>query len=556
MSSIKTDTKKKPLLQKITIMAAGSRGDIQPFVAIGIALKKAGYAVRIFTQPSETHEMLLNDFGLEYVPFGIDVDRSMREDKETRKSMETGDTMKLFKRIASSIDNHTAEICEPFYDEFIVGGEVHRPDLLLVSYLSRYFGLYAKYVLKIPTIEIKLQHWVFDNPKRAPMGLPTLPLGMHKFIQTKLLIPQDYKNFQKFDKCISNIEIMRKTAENKINNSSSGNYNGFSIPCLDDFLLYNQLLESEVNHSPLLPTLVCQSPIFKDILHPTLPSSKMLRFIGPAVIEMTDQIREGTQSFGSNCEREKIKEFIASNLERKPVYMGWGSMIRKSIQEMVIFAVEALMMSNQRGIVLGGLAGLSMEVLEAAVVAGNATNDGHGKKIIDYAKENVIFVNKAPHAWLFPQVSMTVHHGGAGTLNAALRSGVPTIVTPVFVDQYDNSFAVQNLGVGIGFKQQLQKIDSEDLSKAISAVANNLIIAKRAKEVGDKIRNENGCSAIVKEVEKYWIEDVTTGRLLVDIEDWKSATKQMKSSNDRKTQHNRILIGSALIVAGIAFFAK
>ena len=124
------------------------------------------------------------------------------------------------------------------------------------------------------------------------------------------------------------------------------------------------------------------------------------------------------------------------------------------------------------------------------------------------------------------------------------------------MDQYDNSFTVQNLGVGVGFEQQLQKIDVKDLSKAINIVANDPTIAKRAKEVGEKMRNENGCSAIVKEVEKYWIENVTTGRLFVDIKDWKSATKQMKSSNDRKTQRNRILIGSALIVAGIAFFMK
>jgi len=555
MSSIKIDIKKKPLLQKVTIMTTGSRGDIQPIVAIGIALKKAGYAVRVLTQPSETHAMLLNDFGLEHVPFGMDVDRFMREDEETRKSMETGDTLKFFKCIASSIENHTAEFCEPFYDELIGEGGVHRPDLLLVSYLNRYFGLYAKHVLKIPTIEIKFQHWVFDNPKRAPMGMPTLPMGMHKFIQTKLMVPQDYKNFLKFDKYILNIAVLRKTEDTEINNSGSGDCNEFSIPCLDDFLLYEQLLESEVNHSPLLPTLICQSPLFKDILHPTLPSSQMLRFTGPVIIETTDQIGEGIQSFGNNNEIEKIKEFIASNV-RKPVYMGWGSMIRKSTQEMVIFAIEALMMSNQRGIILGGSAGLSLEVLEAAVVAGNAKNDGHGKKIIDYAKENVIFVNKASHEWLFPQVSMTVHHGGAGTLNAALRAGVPTIVTPVFGDQYDNSFAVQNLGVGVGFEQQLQKIDVKDLSKAINIVANDPTIAKRAKEVGEKMRNENGCSAIVKEVEKYWIENVTTGRLFVDIKDWKSATKQMKSSNDRKTQRNRILIGSALIVAGIAFFMK
>jgi len=548
------DTKNKiQKFRKVTIMTTGSRGDIQPFVAVGIAFKKAGYAVRVLTQPSETHATLLNDFGLKHVPFGIDVDRFMMEDEETRKSMETGDTLKFFKCIGSSIENETASSCKPFVDEFVTEGGEHRPDLLVVSYLNRYFGLYAKHVLKIPTIEIKLQHWVFDDPSRAPMGMPTLPLGMHKLIQTKIMVPQDYKNFQRLDKCIADIVTLEKDTESETTSSSDDET--LTI-CLDDFLLYDQLFESEVNHSPLLPMLVAQSPFFKDVLHHTLPSSQNLHFVGPAIIEKNDQIEGNTQSFGDDSERRRIQKFIASNIERKPVYMGWGSMIRKSTQEMTIFAVESLMMSNKRGIILGGSAGLSMDMLEDAVAAGNATNDDDGKRIIDYAKANVIFVDKAPHEWLFPQVSLTVHHGGAGTLNAALRAGVPTIVTPVFGDQYDNSFAVQSLRVGVGFEQQLQKIDAKDLSKAIDAVSNDQAMVTRAKQLGEEMRKECGCRAIVEEVEKYWIENVTTGRFLADIRGWKSATKEMKSGNERNILRNRVLLGFAWAVAISAFLAK
>jgi UDP:flavonoid glycosyltransferase YjiC (YdhE family) len=529
-------------------MTTGSRGDIQPFVAIGIELKKAGYAVRIMTQPSETHATLVKDFGLEYVPFGIDVDTFMREDEEARKSMETGDTINFFKCIAAVAGNSTRSTCQPFCDEFIANGGANRPDLLVVSFLNRYFGLYAKHVLKIPTIEIKLQHWVFDDPKRAPMGMPTLPMGMHKFILTKLMVPQDYNTFKALDKCIADIIDSDEDTAAKTAPSSSE-----STPCLDDFLLFDQFLESEVNHSPLLPLLVCQSPLFKDVLHPTLPSSQKIRFVGPAIIDKSDQISGDAQSFGKDSERKKIQEFIDLDTERKPVYIGWGSMIRKSIHEMVIFAVEALMMSNKRGIVLGGWAGLSMKVLEEAVAADNAISGEHGKKLIEYAKENLIFVDKTAHEWLFPKVSLTIHHGGAGTLNAALRAGVPTIVTPVFGDQYDNAFAAQNLGVGVGFEKQLQKIKARDLSIAIDAVSNNPAIARRAKEVGEQMRNECGCKAIVEEVERYWAEDVTTGRLFEDVNKWKEATNKMKSDKARKALRSRVALGSALVVASIVF---
>ena len=138
---------------------------------------------------------------------------------------------------------------------------------------------------------------------------------------------------------------------------------------------------------------------------------------------------------------------------------------------------------------------------------------------------------------------------------AALRAGVPTIVTPVFVDQYDNSFVVQKLRVGVGFEQQLQKIDAKDLSKAIDAVSNDPAMVMRAKKLGEEMRKECGCRAIVEEVEKYWIEDVTTGRFLADIRDWKSATKEMKSGNERNSLRNRVVLGSAWAVAIIAFLA-
>merc|ERR1719491_1851825 len=213
-------------------------------------------------------------------------------------------------------------------------------------------------------------------------------------------------------------------------------------------------------------------------------------------------------------------------------------------------------MSNKRGIILGGSAGLSMEVLEDAVAASNDTNNDYGEQILEYAKENILFVDKAPHEWLFPQVSLTVHHGGAGTTNSALRAGVPTIVTPVFADQYDQAFVVQKLGAGFGFDKKLQDIDANDLSKTIDAVLKDPAIGNRAKQVGAKLRNENGCKAIVEEVETYWRETVTSGTFMTDVQNCKAATKELKSSNEKKTLRNRVAVGSALAVAIIAFLVK
>jgi hypothetical protein len=134
-----------------------------------------------------------------------------------------------------------------------------------------------------------------------------------------------------------------------------------------------------------------------------------------------------------------------------------------------------------------------------------------------------------------------------------LRAGVPTIVTPVFGDQYDNSFAVQNLGVGVGFEHQLQKIGATELSEAIDAVLSDPAVEAKAKQLGEEMRSQSGRGAVLEEVERYWNEDVLSGRFLADVNDWKSVTQARKSENQKKALRNRVALGCAMAVATIAF---
>ncbi len=55
----------------ITILAMGSRGDVQPYVALGVALKKAGARVRLATL--ETFSSLVTSYGLECYPIQGDL---------------------------------------------------------------------------------------------------------------------------------------------------------------------------------------------------------------------------------------------------------------------------------------------------------------------------------------------------------------------------------------------------------------------------------------------------------------------------------------------------
>ena len=167
-----------------------------------------------------------------------------------------------------------------------------------------------------------------------------------------------------------------------------------------------------------------------------------------------------------------------------------------SPEYMVRFAIKALQYSKMRGIVVGGMADLSLDVLQNTC----------DSDLISYAKQNVLFVKKVSHENVFPRMTCAIHHGGAGTFNAALRAGVPSIITPVIGDQYDQSYIINELGVGKGFPVHFHKINAENLGKAIDEVVNNSEMKARAKEVGEHIRQEDGNSVAVSKIEKFYAE--------------------------------------------------
>merc|ERR1712079_894685 len=105
------------------------------------------------------------------------------------------------------------------------------------------------------------------------------------------------------------------------------------------------------------------------------------------------------------------------------------------------------------GIVYQGWAELGAETLQ------RATKD---QALLKYAEDNLLFVGKTPHDWLFPQCSAIVHHGGSGTMSTAARSGTPQIITPIFLDQF---------GAGHGFEsKQLMSLTAKEMGEAIKKV--------------------------------------------------------------------------------------
>ena len=190
-----------------------------------------------------------------------------------------------------------------------------------------------------------------------------------------------------------------------------------------------------------------------------------------------------------------------------PAYIGWGSMVAVSPQHMTRMAVESLKKANLSGIICGGFAKLSKDLLSKV----------EDKELLDYADKHILFLQSAPHDWLFKKCCAVVHHGGAGTMAASLRSGVPTIITPCVADQYDNASLIEEAGCGVGFKTALKKTTAQDLAKALKTCTdkeNNESIQSNCKRVARAMESEDGIKTAVQIINEFMTK--------VDSGEWKS----------------------------------
>lgn len=446
---------------------------MQPYIAVACALHQEGYDVKVATNLN--HRPFVSECHLSCAAVFADMDKLLKDNTIVRNAMADGNTLKLFACL-DKINAETADLeignWKSLIDDF-------KPDFIFVGSLTEYFGNIARYKLGIPTCELKLQYF---SPKstRSVMGLPDLPCGFNRWV-LRSLFKQIHKSWRD-----SLDPVALKL---------------FGYRLCDT--LTRDLFLAEYEEPSATPVIVCQASCFADVLYPERPTG--VRVVGQCVISADHQLRlartSPQSSFGSEGDLAEVEGFLASG--DKPVFMGWGSMTCKSPEYMVMLVIRALEHSRLRAVVQGGWANLSMEVLR------RATSDS---RLLQYAADNVLFVKAAPHEWLFPRCACTVHHGGAGTLSAAVRAGIPTVVTPVFLDQYDHANLVNRLGVGVGFKRQFQQITPKELGDAMLACLGSKEIAVSAKEVGAKLRAEDGIPAVVAFVEEFWSEKVESGR--------------------------------------------
>ncbi|MEU6732053.1 glycosyltransferase [Streptomyces physcomitrii] len=158
-----------------------------------------------------------------------------------------------------------------------------------------------------------------------------------------------------------------------------------------------------------------------------------------------------------------LAEFLDAG--EPPVYVGFGSMAAFAPKDIARVATEAGRALGRRVLLASGWAGLTA---------------------IDEA-EDCFVVGDVNQQALFPRVAAVVHHGGAGTTQAAARAGAPQLVVPRIADQPSWAARVAELGIGTAHPDPEPTVES--LSAALAG-ALAPAVRERAATVAGTIRHD------------------------------------------------------------------
>lgn len=163
-----------------------------------------------------------------------------------------------------------------------------------------------------------------------------------------------------------------------------------------------------------------------------------------------------------------------------PVYVGFGSMTGRHPARLAHTVVEALAQAGLRGVLARGWGGLEASSPPA----------------------HVHLIDEAPHDRLLPLMSCVVHHGGAGTTAAALRAGRPSVICPFFGDQPFWGRAVHEAGLGPAPLPQ-RRLTAARLASALRQTVQDMTMRRAAAEMGARLTAEDGVGRAVECLERW-----------------------------------------------------
>ncbi len=422
---------------KITIAAIGSRGDVQPYIALGAALRRAGHDV-VLSAPAIFGDLAAS-YNLKHLPISVNPQQIM-EHPSMQAASKSGNPFLLmrsmFREGLPLIRTYLEEVyancqeCDAVILTQIPNGASDAAEKRNIPYIQA--GLGPVYpTAAFPMIGMNLPNWKIGFINRFTYGL--LDQGFWQF----------FRPFQ-----------------NKWRKEKLG------LPPLP---LGGPAARIRKN----APTVLGYSP---SVVPPPADWPSDVHTTGYWFIDEPP----GWQP------PSKLTDFLDSGTA--PVYVGFGSMPDADARQTTQLITEALRISGERCVLLSGWSRLGDGTLP----------------------DTVYPVDSIPHSWLFPRMAAVVHHGGAGTTAAGLRSGVPSILTPYAADQFFWAERVEALGVGPK-SVSYHMLTVEKLAERIRQAVTDKAMRERAEAFGRRIEAERGVDRAVEFIANYLRDKMQSG---------------------------------------------
>lgn len=412
---------------KITILSYGSRGDVQPFVALGRGLQKRGHEVKIAAPHRFTE--FVGGCGIPFVPLAGDPEEISRRINQAGTNAV---------RVIASIWDHVFEVAPQVSRSAFKACE--GADLIIHSFLFTVGGHSWAREHGIPDVSIQTFPVFAPTSEFPNVAAAHLPPGFMSHLSHWLAIQIFWYG----------------------GNTGYGPARRANPDISYPGKLYWPFDKSR---PPRLrtPMLCVYSP---RLLPRPCNWEENIHITGYLFLEEDDYLPP-----------TEVTDFLASG--SAPVCITFGSMMNRESERVLEAIMGAIHKTGNRAIVL----------------------TGWDDQKPDHVPDNMLFIEAAPHDWLFPHCKAVIHHGGAGTTGAGLRAGVPNIVVPHTADQPFWGKRVYKIGAGPR-PIPVRRLTADNLGRAL-VEAEGTALRERALDIGRAIRGEDGVAEAIRLIDAY-----------------------------------------------------
>ncbi|KAI8468652.1 MAG: hypothetical protein J3K34DRAFT_522766 [Monoraphidium minutum] len=419
------------MAKKVVILTSGSRGDVQPYVALGLELEGRGASVSICTEARQ--KAFVESFGLKYAelagdPFGLLAVLSARA---RAKLLAEGKIMKVM----AAAGKHNA----PFADAVLASAAAAcgGADVVVTAALTQTPSMCVAEKLGVPWVPVFLGP-VWPTREFCSWALSTQPWRWK------------WANKASYKLLLGALWMQEKTRINKWRTQELGLR----------ALAGGPMAVASSGEVPVV--LMCTPHATPGQARPP-DYPEFVQYTGFAFVPPADEA----------AIELRLREFIAAGAA--PVYLGFGSMPAPEPQRLLRLAAEVVRLTGKRAVLAAGWSGVN-----------GAADGGSGGGGGEALPPELLVVAAAPHDWLLPRCCAAVHHAGIGTCAAALRAGVPSVPCPVMLDQPWNAARLVEAGCA-GPPLPFMEMTAEALAARINAVSGDDAMRARARAVADDI---------------------------------------------------------------------